>query len=377
MSYSNLSIERANLSTNSCAVDNTEPLNALSIIRRLEKEKLPRLRSIDGNRKLLSFPMARVAFIIDDRSKELRQLLDGLVVSKNAGKKGLASNWLLKRSIQVAAALPSWLLPTAKIHTPYQFLSWRKGMRYRLIDLRNRSILDWAKPGGEQYVLREIHARTNLSTKLFIPELIHCDAEGQYFCHRLVDGASLLAAPRAAGDRQSVLDRMFSGLRDLYGQTQRAVVTTHYVDELTEKVNRASALPERVRRTALMLLNKELDRPKSTYLAQAHGDLNLGNIVWERETSENYLIDWESTAEHSLLYDAFNLHIFVTHVHRIRSLDTHRYLRMPWSDSSEKTHLSFYRSLFFVERMLIWANNPNRDLRWIIMLDKIARTESL
>lgn len=351
----------------------------LAFMARVANERIPRAYSTAAGKRILCVPPARAVLVIDEHRDALAALLRGLIVTKNAALIGKASNVALRAQVYALSHSPAAVLPHIDFDTPYQMLTWRKGIRYRFIDLARMTMLDWAMPGGETYLRREIEVRSRYADVLPMSPLVAGAQDGTYFCQELLAGSSLLARSLAPEHLVDILQQMLDSLGELYRRTQQTVDTREYIDALTDQLNSANAVPQEVLANTNAVAESIRNPPPRIVVAQVHGDLNLGNILLEDEHQTPYLIDWEESDLFSLLHDFYNLDLFVSSIHKHDGIKPDLFLRRPpfseFIDANESGVLDCYKKLFYLERIFKCLRYPARDDKWLLMLNNIMMTK--
>ncbi len=297
-------------------------------------------------------------------------MLAGYILTKNASILGRSANAF----IYLLTYLPSWFTAFAKTKIPFainfQLISWRKGIRYRFIDLETRKILDWSKDGPSDSLKREIDRRLQYADLIKMSKLGRYSKDGLFFEQTLVNGKSLLTQAKDKGLVEIGLKTTFGELCKLYRSSLTEVNAPDYYNNLKNDILSSEHISEPLRQRIATSLNS-LTIPDTLYLCLAHGDVNLGNLVLDPQ-KQLYIIDWEESRQLSVTHDFFNMSNFLKHIHKLEPInfriDTISDFFGEILALDNPRLIEFYRALYFLERLQIWLERSIKDETWINIL---------
>ena len=294
-------------------------------------------------------------------------MLSGYIIAKNAGILGRSANLMIHILTIIAPLIARFLPKRVDMPLNFQLISWRKGVRYRFINLRRRIVLDWGMPQCQPFLRREIDIRLTFGDKIHIPRLGAYDRDGRYFEQTLIDGYSLLSRSDDTSRLFNTLQCIFRGSEQtLDDALERTIDGPTYHRQLCESVLSSPVLTDQCRSRIADLLSSVSILPE-VFICRVHGDLNLGNVVVD-SLDRTFLIDWERSSSMSLTHDYYNLLWFVQHVHGTKGLDL-----TPLNNEFFCRHLNLeaaaiahaYEVLYFLERIRNWLEYPIKSRLWL------------
>jgi len=341
------------------------------LIETYQSRKIPILAiDLKGDPVLILAPLKTI-LVLDKKKGELRQMLAGYILTKNASILGRSANSF----IFLLTYFPSWLMSISRTRLPfsinYQLISWRKGIRYRFIDIETGKILDWSKTGASDSLKREIDRRLQYADLIKMPKLRRYSQDGLYFEQNLVNGKSLLTQTKNKDRVETALASAFQQLCKLYRPTLAKVNAADYYNHLTDGVLSSRHISELDRKAIATLVNDNQSIPEKLYLCLVHGDINLGNLVLDSK-KQLFIIDWEESQQLSITHDYFNMLGFLQHIHKLESvnfgMDTVSGFFGEILALDDPHLIDFYQALYFLERLKMWLEQPTKDENWFRIL---------
>ncbi len=224
--------------------------------------------------------------------------------------------------------LPQWALGTLVAATPFwrepfalPVFSLRPGVqeaehllwlplrrKVRLLDFASGRSLVALRPDAEaEGFVREVALRASGDGPW--PPLWEHDARAGYYVEPLLDGFALSRAP-ASVDVRSLLRRAMEALRRWSESSTRPAEAADYTERLARHIESLSGrvapsmsaeAVARFRTIVERLLPAAAKGPLR--LAPAHGDLQLGNMLWDRVRRRIWILDWEHHGERQAGHD--------------------------------------------------------------------------
>jgi hypothetical protein len=132
----------------------------------------------------------------------------------------------------------------------------------------------------------------------------------------ILNGFPLPRLPFSA-ERRGVIERQsVSYLAKLLNGSHKTVLVEHYGRDLitsivkkSEKVqNRYNVSCNKIIKFSELILNTYVET-REVVVSDTHGDFQPGNIMYDKQTDQIYIIDWEHCKQRSCYYDFFTYHL--------------------------------------------------------------------
>jgi len=336
------------------------------------------IKKMKDDRILLGISYIRTIFIIKKNDKRLVNLLKGYIVTKNAGILGLIINKLIILILNFINIIPLTWLRKLDIDTDFHLISWRKGARYRFINLNTNIIVDLLKNKNDNSIQKEINARLNYSKYISISRLISYTNDKNSFEQELIQGKSLLSLSNNITSINETLGKIFTQLVNIYNKTLKEINFKQYIQKIMLTINHTQKIRKKDKQKILAisyLLEKYTIQ--KFYLCDIHGDLNLGNIIVNK--NEYYLIDWERSSVKSASHDFFNLYWFINHVHSKTKVNFDEIKNISFFNNTIKlndtNYFQAYEIVYFLEKINMWIVYPESNYKWLKKIIKIMNTK--
>ena len=277
------------------------------------------------------YPPLAVIFKVDDPRpyRILQSHYRGISTAK--AKLQVAYFALLKKGWLKEILIPAYVLIRPKAGDRKKIVKTLGGMvfggsgsKVKIFKFNEGKVVNLLKTGYDDcFLLKEITVRRNFQDVLPIPKLLDSNWEAKLFEEEYIP-----ATPLRELNMQTwpLLRDLFEKLFGYYRQNKIVSIS---VDEyqnllLREIKEKTSSLPLVTQKTLsefVSRLNENwIHDPKAEIiLVQGHGDFWLGNILRKENDKRLLIVDWERSAQYSLMYDLFTL--FSIHSMEQRNLE--------------------------------------------------------
>ncbi len=331
---------------------------------------------INNDKLIVVMNIIRTAVIIDDDFRKTKKLLDGYLLTKNAGKIGRAVNRMVIIFCSVMAKIPQRVFPYLNITCSYQLVSWRQGIRYRFVNLKEKYITDYSFENESNAIKNEIEIRLNYGKLMPISKLIEYDVNGKYFIQKYECSNSVNTLTSKHATVYECVMKTFDELQKMYSLTQTRIDYGEYTSALENKVFLSKKIPENIiERIKIIKNNINIQSiNKKIILVTSHGDLNLGNILVKHNNSI-VIIDWERSRTNSLTHDFYNLFWFMEYIHTV-DIKITQAIKFDLQQKYKTKSISIEDNIeneyvYYLERVLMWIDYSNSTNKWLVLLTDI------
>lgn len=192
-------------------------------------------------------------------------------------------------------------------------LIWPCNRKIRIFDFKTKTVDTIVKEGFTlKFFYKEISFRTN-NSYFFIPQLL--EKGTNWYKEEILSGKPL-ARVIENSIYNKCIDDVITYLKIINKKSTKKVVTSDYCLELYQQI---TILIENVKtkkhinttdiyqRVALKLYLKASKFPNIIPLTISHGDLQSGNIWYDNNKNQTYILDWETNGYRSVWYDPATL----------------------------------------------------------------------
>ena len=186
------------------------------------------------------------------------------------------------------------------------------GSKVKIFKFDEGKVVNLLKRGYDDcFLSKEITVRRNFQDVLPIPKLLDSNWEAKLFEEEYIPATPLR---KLNNQTWPLLSDIFEKLIGYYRQNKVVSISVHEYQNLLlkESKEKTSSLPLVTQETLSKFVSRlneswTHDPKAEIILVQGHGDFWLGNILRRENDTKLLIVDWERSAQYSLLYDLFTL----------------------------------------------------------------------